>query len=52
MANFITRWDPFPKAVSLRDAMDQSTIDGDTLTIKGERPAPIENSEYVLLECT
>jgi len=28
------------------------TIEGDTLTIKGERPAPIENVNYVLQERT
>src|SRR5512139_3588322 len=26
------------------------TLEGDTLTIKGERPAPIENVDYVLQE--
>jgi HSP20 family protein len=26
------------------------TIEGDTLTIKGERPAPLENVNYVLQE--
>jgi HSP20 family protein len=26
------------------------TIEGDTLTIKGERPAPLENVDYVLQE--
>jgi HSP20 family protein len=28
------------------------TIEGDTLTIKGERPAPVENVDYVLQERT
>ena len=28
------------------------TIEGDTLTIKGERPTPIENVDYVLQERT
>ena len=100
MANYITRWDPFREAVTLREAMDrlfedsyvparrqaerqaeqreqvwrlpldayitaeeivivanmpgvkpekvEITIGGDTLTIKGERPAPLENVDYVL----
>ncbi len=100
MANYITRWDPFREAVTLREAMDrlfedsyvparrqaerqaeqreqvwrlpldayitaeeivivanmpgvkpehvEITIEGDTLTIKGERPAPLENVDYVL----
>jgi HSP20 family protein len=100
MANYITRWDPFREAVTLREAMDrlfedsyvpahrqaeqreqvwrlpldayitaeeivilanmpgvkpehvEITIEGDTLTIKGERPAPIENVDYVLQERT
>ena len=26
------------------------TLEGDTLTIKGERPAPMENVDYVLQE--
>ncbi|MCX6027768.1 MAG: Hsp20/alpha crystallin family protein [Chloroflexi bacterium] len=99
MADFLTRWDPFREAVTLREAMDrlfedsfiparrraaeerergftlpldayvtpdeiiiqanmpgikpegvEITIEGDTLTIKGERPAPIENVNYVLQE--
>jgi HSP20 family protein len=100
MANYITRWDPFREAVTLREAMDRLfedsyvparrqaeqreqvwrlpldayitaeeivivanmpgvkpenvdiTIEGDSLTIKGERPAPIENVDYVLQERT
>ncbi len=28
------------------------TLEGDTLTIKGERPAPLENVDYVLQERT
>jgi HSP20 family protein len=96
MANYITRWDPFREAVTLREAMDrlfedsyvparrqaeqreqvwrlpldayitaeeivivanmpgvkpekvEIIIEGDTLTIKGERPAPLENVDYVL----
>jgi len=100
MANYITRWDPFREAVTLREAMDhlfedsyvptrrqaeqreqvwrlpldayitaeeivilanmpgvtpekvEISIEGDTLTIKGERPAPIENVDYVLQERT
>ena len=96
MANYITRWDPFREAVTLREAMDrlfedsyvparrqaeqreqvwrlpldayitgeeivilanmpgvkpekvEITLEGDTLTIKGERPAPLENVDYVL----
>jgi len=100
MANYITRWDPFREAVTLREAVDrlfedsyvparrqaeqreqawrlpldayitaeeivivanmpgvkpenvEITIEGDTLTIKGERPAPIENVDYVLQERT
>lgn len=100
MANYITRWDPFREAVTLREAMDrlfedsyvparrqaeqreqvwrlpldayitaeeivivanmpgvkpenvEITIEGDTLTIKGERPAPIENVDYALQERT
>ncbi len=104
MANYITRWDPFREAVTLREAMDrlfedsyvparrqaerqaeqreqvwrlpldayitaeeivivanmpgvkpekvEITIEGDTLTIKGERPAPLENVDYVLQERT
>jgi HSP20 family protein len=102
MANYITRWDPFREAVTLREAMDrlfedsyvparrqaerqaeqreqvwrlpldayvtgeeivilanmpgvkpekvEITIEGDTLTIKGERPAPVENVDTVLQE--
>ncbi len=100
MADYITRWDPFREAVTLREAMDrlfedsyvpsrrraeqreqafrlpldayvtpgeiiivanmpgvkpenvEITIEGDTLTIKGERPAPFENVDYVLQERT
>jgi len=99
MAQFITRWDPFREAVTLREAMDrlfedsfvpsrqqvtqertfrlpldayvtpeeivivanvpglkpedvEITLEGDTLTIKGERPAPLENVDYVLQERT
>ncbi len=99
MADFITRWDPFREAVTLREAMDrlfeesfiparrreardqvfrlpldayvtpeeivilanmpgvkpesvEITIEGDTLTIKGERPGPVENVDYVLQERT
>jgi HSP20 family protein len=100
MANYITRWDPFREAVTLREAMDrlfedsyvparrqaeqreqvwrlpldayttaeeivilanmpgvkpenvEITIEGDTLTIKGERSAPLENVDYVLQERT
>ena len=104
MANYITRWDPFREAVTLREAMDrlfedsyvparcqverqaerreqvwrlpldayitaeeivivanmpgvkpekvEITIEGDTLTIKGERPAPLENVDTVLQERT
>ena len=104
MANYITRWDPFREAVTLREAMDrlfedsyvparrqaerqaeqreqvwrlpldayitgeeivivanmpgvkpenvEITIEGDSLTIKGERPAPLENVDYVLQERT
>lgn len=100
MADYITRWDPFREAVTLREAMDrlfedsfvparrraeareqtfrlpldayvtpeeivilanmpgvkpeavEITIEGDTLTIKGERPAPVENVDYVLQERT
>ena len=99
MANYVTRWDPFREAVTLREAMDrlyedsfvpvqrrtpeerafrlpldayvtpeeivvvanmpgvkpeavEITIEGDTLTIKGERPAPLENVGYVLQERT
>jgi HSP20 family protein len=100
MADYITRWDPFREAVTLREAMDrlfedsfvparrrgepreqafrlpldayvtpgeiiivanmpgvkpegvEITIEGDTLTIKGERPAPLENVDYVLQERT
>jgi len=99
MADFLSRWDPFREAVTLREAMDrlfedsfiparrrgaeersagltlpldayvtpdeivilasmpgikpdtvEITIEGDTLTIKGERPAPLENVNYVLQE--
>jgi HSP20 family protein len=100
MADYITRWDPFREAVTLREAMDrlfedtfvparrqaepreqvfrlpldayvtpndivitanmpgvkpeevEITIEGDTLTIKGERPAPLANVDYVLQERT
>jgi HSP20 family protein len=100
MANYITRWDPFREAVTLREAMDrlfedsyvpahrqaeqreqawrlpldayitaeeivivanmpgvkpenvEITIEGDSLTIRGERPAPLENVDYVLQERT
>lgn len=100
MADYITRWDPFREAITLREAMDrlfedsfvparrraeareqvfrlpldayvtseeivilanmpgvkpenvEITIEGDTLTIKGERPAPVENVDYVLQERT
>lgn len=100
MANYVTRWDPFREAVTLREAMDrlfedsfvpagrraepreqvyrlpldayvtaeeivvvanmpgvkpegvEITIEGDTLTIRGERPAPLENVDYVLQERT
>ncbi len=100
MADYITRWDPFREAVTLREAMDrlfedsfvpsgrraepreqamrlpldayvtaeeivivanmpgvkpegvEIAIEGDTLTIKGERPAPFENVDYVLQERT
>jgi HSP20 family protein len=99
MADYITRWNPFREAVTLREAMDrlfedsfvparrteqreqafrlpldayvtpgeiiivanmpgvkpenvEITIKGDTLTIKGERPAPMENVDYVLQERT
>jgi HSP20 family protein len=97
--NYVTRWDPFREAVTLREAMDrlfedsfvpsqrrtpderafrlpidayvtgeeivvtanmpgvkpeavEIIIEGDTLTIKGERPAPLENVNYVLQERT
>ncbi len=98
MADYMTRWDPFREAVSLREAMDrlfedtwvpsrrramererihrlpldayvtpneivilanmpgvkpedvEITLEGDTLTIKGERQAPVENVDYVLQE--
>jgi HSP20 family protein len=98
MADFITRWDPFREAVTLREAMDrlfedsyvpsrrgdqagerlyrlpldayvtpdeivvmanvpgvkpedvEITLEGDTLTIKGERLAPPENVDYVMRE--
>jgi len=98
MANYVTRWDPFREAVTLREAMDrlfedsfvpsrrreagverlyrlpldayvtadeivvlanmpdvkpesvEITLEGDTLTIKGERPAPLENVDYVMQE--
>jgi HSP20 family protein len=98
MANYVTRWDPFREAVTLREAMDrlfedtwvpsrrrpgegerayrlpldayvtpdeivivanmpgvkpenvEITLEGDTLTIKGERPVPMENVDYVLQE--
>jgi HSP20 family protein len=98
MANYVTRWDPFREAVTLREAMDrlfedsfvpsrrregagerafrlpldayvtpdeivllanmpgvkpesvEITLEGDTLTIRGERPAPLENVDYVLQE--
>jgi HSP20 family protein len=100
MVNYITRWDPFREAVTLREAMDRLfedsyvparrqaeqreqawrlpldayitaeeivivanmpgvkpenvdiTLEGYTLTIKGERPAPLENVDYVLQERT
>jgi HSP20 family protein len=102
MANYISRWDPFREAVTLREAMDrlfedsfvsgqrgqqphqpngafrlpidayvtageivivanmpgvkpedvEITLEGDTLTIKGERPAPLANVDYVLQERT
>jgi len=100
MADFLTRWDPFRDAVTLREAMDrlfedswiparrrgqepervfrlpldayvtpeeivilanmpgikpesvEITLEGDTLTIRGERPAPLENVNYVLQERT
>ena len=97
MASYVTRWDPFREAVTLREAMDRlfedsfvpsgrregarrerpsgcrwmptsrrtrssrrpicpasslrmsrSLFEGDTLTIKGERPGPIENVDYVM----
>ncbi len=98
MPSYVTRWDPFREAVTLREAMDrlfedsyvparqreqsgerfyrlpldayvtpneivvlanmpgvnptevEITIEGDTLTIKGERRAPLENVDYVLQE--
>jgi HSP20 family protein len=98
MADFVTRWDPFREAVTMRAAMDrlfedtwvpsrgrpqerdrlyrlpldayvtpeeivivanvpgvkpedvEITLEGDTLTIKAERPAPLENVDYVLQE--
>ena len=98
MASYVTRWDPFREAVTLREAMDrlfedsfvpagrresaaeptfrlpldayvtqdeivvtanmpgvkpedvEITLEGDTLTIKGERPGPIENVDYVMRE--
>jgi HSP20 family protein len=98
MANYVTRWDPFREAVTLREAMDrlfedsfvpsgrregasektfrlpldafvtqdeivvtadmpgvkpedvEITLEGDTLTIRGERPGPIENMDYVMRE--
>jgi HSP20 family protein len=98
MPNYVTRWDPFREAVTLREAMDrlfedsfvpagrresaaeptfrlpldayvtqneivvtanvpgvkpedvEITLEGDTLTIKGERPGPIENVDYVMRE--
>ena len=100
MADYITRWDPFREAVTLREAMDrlfedtfvpasrraepreqvfrlpldayvtpndivitanmpgvkpeevEITLEGDTLTIKSERPAPLANVDYALQECT
>lgn len=100
MADYITRWDPFREAVTLREAMDrlfedtfvparratepreqvfrlpldayvtpndivitanmpgvkpeavEITIEGDTLTIKGERPATLANVDYALQERT
>ena len=99
MTQFVTRWDPFREAVTLREAMDrlfedsfvparrqvaqertfrlpldayvtpeeivivanvpglkpeevEITLEGDTLTIKGERPAALENVDYVLQERT
>jgi HSP20 family protein len=98
MADYVTRWDPFREAVTLREAMDrlfedtwvpsrhqagtqerayrlpldayvtpdeivivanmpgikpedvEITLEGDTLTIKAARPAPMENVDYVLQE--
>lgn len=98
MAGYISRWDPFREAVTLREAMDrvfedsyvpssgvrtqrprtyqlpidayvtpeeivivasmpgvkpedvEITLEGDTLTIRGNRPAPMENVQYVLQE--
>jgi len=98
MPSYVTRWDPFREAVTLREAMDrlfedsfvpagrresaaeptfrlpldayvtqneivvtanvpgvkpedvEITLEGDTLTIKGERPGPIENVDYVMRE--
>ena len=98
MPNYVTRWDPFREAVTLREAMDrlfedsfvpsgrregasgktfrlpldayvtqdeivvtanmpgvkpedvEITLEGDTLNIKGVRPGPIENVNYVLQE--
>jgi HSP20 family protein len=98
MADYVTRWDPFRDAVTLREAMDrlfedtwvpsrrqagtqerayrlpldayvtpdeivivanmpgikpedvEITLEGDTLTIKAARPAPLENVDYVLQE--
>ncbi len=101
MADYLSRWDPFREAVSLREAMDrlfeesylpsrretarqgdrafrlaldayvtpdaivilanmpglkpedvEITIEGETLTIRGERTAPMENVDYVLQERT
>jgi len=100
MADYLSRWEPFREAVTMREAMDrlfndtyvpargrgrgqeqermirlpldayvtpgeivilanmpglnpedvEITIEGDTLTIKGERHAPLENVDYVLQE--
>jgi HSP20 family protein len=101
MAEYITRWDPFREAVTLREAIDrlfedsfvpsrgqatperergfrlpldayvtpdeivitanmpgvkpegvEITIEGDTLSIKGERPAPLTNVDYFIQERT
>ena len=98
MPSYVTRWDPFREAVTMREAMDrlfddsfvpsgrregagertfrlpldayvtqdeivvtanmpgvkpedvEITLEGDTLTINGERPGPIENVDYVMRE--
>ena len=102
MPDYLSRWDPFSDAVTLREAMDrlfeesyvpgrrergqrrsegtfrlpidayvtaseivivanmpgvkpddvEITLEGDTLTIRGERPGPLENVDYVLQERT